>query len=329
MPHMSDLEEATQDLALFTSSINALSRAKKETEAEAAEERPAKFQRDGNKGLQRGKGDASMNRGRQTGSHRRGHGPSGASNWSKPASAAATLQEVAALCHRVCRLAVRHEDQLNVLRLSSGMVMFMSTQKPASLIPSLWQISNDWKDMKEHHPERLRMPLRVTLMQHILSELKGRIVKIEQDPAALKQAEELGIYGDRGFPFLRWDAQEQKHIAQDKEPLSLAHAKEIADELTILVTRPEVLTSFHAKRPLAETMEGNVVPFILELGWRGAEAAKAWELFSRLHHCSCTKLVGLVLREERLHRAPLATQIVDLLPKPSQGSRRSAAACFD
>ena len=60
-------------------------------------------------------------------------------------------------------------------------------------------------------------------------------------------------------------------------------------------------------------MEGATVTWLLEVGWRGEQTARFWELLQSLSHNSALLMIGCTLRPDRLQRSALAQQLQSLL----------------
>ena len=73
-------------------------------------------------------------------------------------------------------------------------------------------------------------------------------------------------------------------------------------------------------------MEGATVTWLLEVGWRGEQTARFWELLQLLSHKSALLMIGCTLRPDRLHRSALAQQLQSLLqslnPPPQRQQQR-------
>ena len=148
-----------------------------------------------------------------------------------------------------------------------------------------------------------------------MSMLAQRAQKVLDDQKAQAQAEELDLYDpNHGFKYQKWDNKEgaMKPIP-GKDPLPARRIVEIAKELSVLSTQPQLLNRFHATRQLQEQMEGATVTWLLEVGWRGEATARFWELLQLLSHNSALQMLGCTLRPDRLQRSALAQQLQSLL----------------
>ena len=299
------------------------------------EERPAKWQRENFKGgNSQGKGKGHSGRGsqlvpapqqtpqRQSAPPRRQGRPQPPQqpprSWGRQAyapSSESEIQFLQSMCHTMARLLMRHEDALSVLQQSTTWVLFLTTQQPRTIIPELYSAAQAWYDLKQNNSESLSLPMRTILWQKLMSMLAQRAQKVLDDQEAREQAEDLDLYNpNHGFKYQKWDNKEgiMKAIP-GKDPLPAKRIVEIAKELSVLSTQPQLLNRFHATRQLQEQMEGATVTWLLEVGWRGEATARFWELLQLLSHNSALQMLGCTLRPDRLQRSALAQQLQSLL----------------
>ncbi|OLP80821.1 hypothetical protein AK812_SmicGene38708 [Symbiodinium microadriaticum] len=148
-----------------------------------------------------------------------------------------------------------------------------------------------------------------------MSMLAQRAQKVLDDQEAQSQAEDLDLYDpNHGFKYQKWDNKEGTMKAiPGRDPLPAKRIVEIAKEMSVLSTHPQLLNRFHATRQLQEQMEGATVTWLLEVGWRGEATARFWELLQLLSHNSALQMLGCTLRPDRLQRSALAQQLQSLL----------------
>eukprot|EP00439_Symbiodinium_sp_Y106_P078250 s1955_g17.t1 len=149
-----------------------------------------------------------------------------------------------------------------------------------TILPRLFTTAQTWHEMKHNDPDSISQPMRVILWQKLMTELKTRA----QKENAMK-------------------------LLEDREPLSAKRVVEVAQELATLSVQPQLLNRFHATRQLQEQMEGSTVTWLLEVGWRGEQTARFWELLQLLSHNSALLMIGCTLRPDRLQRSALAQQL--------------------
>ena len=75
------------------------------------------------------------------------------------------------------------------------------------------------------------------------------------------------------------------------------------------VTAPEVVHRFRSTRPLRENMEGNVLPFLLDLGLTSPPAMDAQKTLRELTESSVFQVIGVQIRKQTLQRSQLATML--------------------
>ena len=109
---------------------------------------------------------------------------------------------------------------------------------------------------------------------------------------------------------------------EDREPLPARRVIEVAQELTTLSVKPQLLNSFHATRALQEQMEGSTVTWLLEVGWRGEATTRFWELLQLLSHNSAMLMIGYGSLIEALYtlNSPPVVSFNYFLEKPNVGA---------
>ena len=144
----------------------------------------------------------------------------------------------------------------------------------------------------------------------------------------MDQAMQLDLYDpNTGFGYRKWSNKENTmKPLEDREALSAKQVVEVAQELATLSVQPQLLNRFRATRQLQEQMEGSTGTWLLEVGWRGEQTARFWELLQLLSHNSALLTIGCTLRPDRLQRSALAQQLQSLLqsmnmPMPRQQRR--------
>ena len=96
--------------------------------------------------------------------------------------------------------------------------------------------------------------VRTILWQKLMSMLAQRAQKVLDDQEAQAQAEDLDLYDpNHGFKCQKWDNKEgAMKMIPGKDPLPAKRIVEIAKELSVLSTQPQLLNRFHATRQLQE-----------------------------------------------------------------------------
>eukprot|EP00439_Symbiodinium_sp_Y106_P024584 s7165_g3.t1 len=111
----------------------------------------------------------------------------------------------------------------------------------------------------------------------------------------MDQAMQLDLYDpNTGFGYRKWSNKENTmKPLEDREALSAKQVVEVAQELATLSVQPQLLNRFRATRQLQEQMEGSTGTWLLEVGWRGEQTARFWELLQLLSHNSALLTIGL------------------------------------
>ena len=233
-------------------------------------------------------------------------------DWKKDESE--ELRMLKQLMQQIAKLVLRHEDSVNLWRAESSYVLFIRTDIPGSLVPSLFAAKSEWQALKESNPEKVRRPMRNILFSCLVREMHDRLVKIKDDAAKREAMEKLGwLKGDQ-FQRMKWDAQQKKHV-HDDEGTSIDYGDVLAI-LQALMTRSntvEALLRFHPTRPLVENMQGSTVAFLLQFSLQNDAGMQMYADMAQLCHCGSTFVAGLEVRRERSSRSQLANQISKLL----------------
>jgi len=225
-------------------------------------------------------------------------------------------EDLRELVKQMGRLLIRLEDAQTIANLDTSFIMFVgATPDPAgwSLPSSMYQIALDWNRRKESDPGSLKQPLRVVLLHAFLEVLYTKIVDMETNQDLRERARELGLVVDLetapAYPYLRWDSQQKKHVAEERMPLSHEDAKVTVKMLQNLTACPNVIGRFHALHKLAPQYASEVIPFSLQIQNRNAESQQMYLGFLRLSRNGVMQLCNTTLRPTRMGRSPLAVQI--------------------
>ena len=103
----------------------------------------------------------------------------------------------------VAQLALRHEDQLQLVRQDTGFVLFLRIQTPLSVLPQLHQVGQTWVQQKDKDPSSPGLPLRVVLLGSFLTALKTRVERVMTDSKSAEDSKKAQLLTDKGhFNFL-------------------------------------------------------------------------------------------------------------------------------
>ncbi|CAE7936262.1 unnamed protein product, partial [Symbiodinium necroappetens] len=222
------------------------------------------------------------------------------------------LAELKAIISMLTTLVLRQEIQLSVSRQDTAYVVFIKTQGQDNLAQSLYCIGDQWHQMKQSSPEKLKAPMRAVLFQHFVETIKLRFHQMLASPSSRSQAQELGLISakDPLIPGLRWDPAAKTHVQEDRiEPLRPEEITASLDRLLILASKEFVVTRFHGMRKLSEEYTSPTLGMFLEIGNRTSEAQEAWELLHKLTQSAAWMAGGCYLRHERLQLSALAKRL--------------------
>ncbi|CAE7616492.1 pol [Symbiodinium sp. CCMP2592] len=207
---------------------------------------------------------------------------------------------------------MRHEDQLKILRQSTGWVLFAKTASP-SIVPGILKASLKWKDdvvkpdCKFAHVS-LRAILFWNLMEQMLTVLQG----LTQETKA-KAVEEGWMNSAGAWVFQEWS--HEKHCLQidsSRDPTTTEDLLNILRELKTLATS-EVISAFFSNRPLTEHMQGHMVVFQLDVSFRKEVAHRFYVLLEALQGQASLQLCGVQLRKEGFRRSPAVQKLAEML----------------
>ncbi|CAE7035632.1 unnamed protein product [Symbiodinium sp. CCMP2592] len=208
----------------------------------------------------------------------------------------------------ILRMLLRQEDELQMLRLDKAFCLFVDpVPGPGCILQALYRISQAWKEQKEQDPSQILAPLRVVLMEALLTELGNRLKMLPNNKealdAALKNQWILQDGATLKWQFQSWDPITAKVIIHPKKQPLLATEVEakLADALQ-LCQREGILHRFHATRPLSEEPKSPQSVFLLQVSLR-SEAANT--LHSILTSHGALRMRGVASSEHPL--APRAS----------------------
>ncbi|CAE7356543.1 unnamed protein product [Symbiodinium sp. CCMP2456] len=204
----------------------------------------------------------------------------------------------------LARLALRQEEELQVLKQDHSFMMFMKPGKTATLFKKKQAESPTWGTGFQ--------PAHQVLALALFRELASRLELLGKDQAKLKEVVDMGwATPELAWKFQAWNP--QLRILQedkDRKPLTTAEVKHSLEKL-YAAAKTGVVTRFSCTRKLTETME-NQASFYFDLSGRGA-GIEAWEHMEKLEACCVLQLVGLAYKRAGLRRGLLAQKLRELL----------------
>ena len=217
-------------------------------------------------------------------------------------------------------ISLRHEDDLALIRLDRGFVLHQRTKAQQSILATMLDISSEWKTLQKEG--KVKSSLRLTLFRCFMTEFQSRVATAVTKQQTRDFMLQMGwvVTGQDGtvaWNYMQYENDEQKEIPdQDVKPLphqtlltTLAEVSKLANE--------ETLHRFHAKRPMSENYEGDVLGFLIQISLRGPQANALFEALLLLVRSSSMSLMGAGLRRERIRRTPAATQLSKMLDNKS------------
>ena len=219
------------------------------------------------------------------------------------------------LVNLIAQLSLRQEDQIAIWRQDHSYVIFLQTDPRITVVPQLHQIGVKWQETRAAAPASPGLPLRVVLLNCLLNALQIRVQELLQNPLKLKEAQDRMLATEDGnLNYMNYDVSNHKHLVEkDQAPIPLQNMVGHLRALQDLALTPRLIGRFHATRKLSENMQGDTLPFMLEVSARGAAAQKAYDLFDILCHQGAWHLVGGSLRHERTQRTPLAQAVAQAI----------------
>ena len=90
------------------------------------------------------------------------------------------------------RMALRQEDFSSCIKADLAWVMFMKLDMKASVVPCLYAMQQNWREIKANHPEKLSAPMRVDLVKALFKEFGNRLTLILQSDEQMASLVKLG-----------------------------------------------------------------------------------------------------------------------------------------
>ncbi|CAE7938865.1 unnamed protein product [Symbiodinium sp. KB8] len=200
-------------------------------------------------------------------------------------------------------------------------MIFVRTDVEGNLGAILYEAGQRWNELKTTSPEKLTAPMRVILIQKLLSVVVDRFNKIMASEDKILQAQQLGWVTEQGMlAAMKWDPERRKHVPNDLfAPLDPAEVKQHLQDMIVLSASPRAVNRFHATRQMAEQYSSPTMSFMMDVGLRTKEAGEMWHLLNKLSHSSVWVMSGAYLRHARLMRDTMAQRVAQ-----AQGGRKGA-----
>ena len=102
------------------------------------------------------------------------------------------------------------------------------------------------------------------------------------------------------WTIMRWDPEKQQQVESTTEsPLRHSKVLELIDCLRRTIPQDCVLQRFHSTRPMAESYESPVLPFLMTIGVRSTQAGQAYDALCDLIGCSALRMRHRRERQDR------------------------------
>ncbi|CAE7307349.1 unnamed protein product [Symbiodinium sp. CCMP2592] len=160
-------------------------------------------------------------------------------------------------------LVLRHDNQLSINAKDTAYMIFVRTDTPGNLGAILYEAGKAWNAIKSATPEKLEAPMRIILMQKLLTTVLNRFTQLLEPGSKQDQAKQLG-----------WMSEDGKLMNAMKCDMSSTHSSRRA------------VNRFHATRDMAETYASPTLSFMLDVGLRTKEAGLMWQHMNLLAHSS-------------------------------------------
>ena len=223
------------------------------------------------------------------------------------------------LLEMAIKLLLRHEAFLSRLQMDMVYIFTFKNQPnaPDSLLPTLYQVSLDWRNKYQADPSKLERSLRVTILLCLLTELLQRVRRFAAEGAAeaVKAVQHAGwMTSDAKWVYQVWSHAENKlQTDETRGTMSIPEAIDLLQGMLSLLAQPEILLKFAATRPLAQEMSGHQISFICEVSLRHSAADQLYAQMGKLMGHAMLHLVGLRIRPSRGRISELATHIQEKL----------------
>ena len=223
----------------------------------------------------------------------------------------ANLQEHVRLMSKVV---LQQADALQLLQLDRGFMMFLK-QDARSILPSLLNMSREWRQKKEQGDPTLVSPLRTILLAGLLKELLQRLQAISATAEGRKSAQAAGWMTEGGdWNYLKWCAKSKRLLTDTSRP-ALQHTEAVR-LLNMLYSnmKGDIVLNFYSTQGMQRLEEQGATSaaFKLEISLRGQDAAEVHEALVKFINNASTGLVGMSLRREKRDRGPLQQQLAQL-----------------
>ena len=211
------------------------------------------------------------------------------------------------------------DAEQQVLRKQDCWIFYMQNE-PHSLLASLVTQAQKWhaeiKELKSKQDYlETFVPLRQHLFKHTVELLKARVQQLAnvKDPASdplWTTSQQHGlILQDGGFPFRRWQPQQQALIPTKKAAIPMQRMLQYMAQLHELTSDPNAVMKYHA---MTKTDNQPTIPWLLQISLRQDELQV---LLDTLQGSTAWGLVGSALKPHTLMQSKQGQQLQEMLGK--------------
>ncbi|CAE7795228.1 unnamed protein product, partial [Symbiodinium sp. KB8] len=136
----------------------------------------------------------------------------------------------------VLRMLLRQEDELQMIRLDKAFCLFVDpVQGDGCILKALYKIAKAWKDKRDQDPPQVNAPLRMIMLEALLTEMKNRLKLLSENAEAQEMAIKNQWAVRQGeslyWQFQSWDPATAKVIIHPKrEPILTRTVEERIEE---------------------------------------------------------------------------------------------------
>ena len=201
-----------------------------------------------------------------------------------------------------------------MIRLDKAFCLFVDpVQGDGCILPALCKISKAWKDPKDLDPSKVTAPLRMDMLEALLTDLQNRLKMLPEKQEALDMAIK-SQWLIRDGNNLRWQFQSWDPTTADVcQRMEMTKGADQIDEAIALCGTDGLLHRFHAARPLSEEPKSPQTVFLLQVSLRGDAANNFHCILTELSESAGWRILNIRPRPERLQRSQLAKQLESCL----------------
>ncbi|CAE7408977.1 Pol [Symbiodinium sp. KB8] len=217
---------------------------------------------------------------------------------------------------QMCRLLLRHEEQLALIRQDRGLIVFVK-QDQHSILPALYKASATWNEKKEKAANlEAGLSLKTVLLSCVIRELLSRLQTVTSTEDGKAKLLAAGWINNEGhWLYQRWCAKTKRLIRdEDRTPLTHDNAVRLLTSLRDSLNG-DIIHKFAATQPLYKLEEAGhqSATFFLEVSLRGKESDLVHAMLLQLINSSLTHLIGISVKRENGQRCKLAQQVAELV----------------